>query len=57
MTDKPKEPRKDHPEADRESQQEETDLLDLVLRTAGWLALATGIGMLAFFLHWWRAQG
>ncbi len=30
------------------------DYLDIVLRATGWVYLATGIGMLGFFLYWLR---
>ena len=35
---------------------EDMDFLDIVLRATGWVYLATGLGMLGFFLYWLRGQ-
>ncbi len=32
------------------------DFYDIFIRVTGWLYLATGVGMLGFFLWWLRSQ-
>ena len=41
---------------DDDEKGEETDFLDITVRVAGWLYLATGVGMLIFFFYWLRGQ-
>ncbi len=41
---------------DDDNGKEDEDFYDIFIRVTGWLYLATGAGMLGFFLWWLKSQ-